>query len=253
MNLSQYQASVRRQQGVSLIVVMVMLLLGTIVVLSSTRVGWLNERLVGGESDYQRAFAAAEALIRDAERDIRGLQIDNETPCSNNAGFVGCRNFAGNQPFFPQEDNDFDLLQARVASGANSCLQGICLPATVTTLNAATWTTNLAAMTAGTGATSIGAKYGEFTGIDPATAGNPLLSWSRPGVVPVVAPRAWYWVEVFRYTDASGIVAAAGNVPVPDKKHPYVYRITAFVQGMKGGTRVWLRSIFVPRPQNQNI
>ncbi|WP_439607939.1 pilus assembly PilX family protein [Hydrogenophaga sp.] len=253
MKHSQFQAFGRRQQGVSLIVVMVMLLLGTIVVLSSTRVGWLNERLVGGESDYQRAFAAAEALIRDAERDIRGLQINNVTPCSNNAGYVGCRNFAGNQPFFPQEDNDLDLLQARVASGANTCLQGICLPASVTALGAATWTTNLTAMTAGTGATSIGAKYGEFTGIDPAAAGNPLLSWSRPGVVPVVAPRAWYWVEVFRYTDAAGIVAAAGNVPIPDKKHPYVYRITAYVQGMKGGTRVWLRSVFVPRPQNQNI
>lgn len=253
MNHNPPLAFGRRQQGVSLIVVMVMLLLGTIVVLSSTRVGWLNERLVGGESDYQRAFAAAEALIRDAERDIRGLQIDNVTPCNIAAGFVGCRNFAGNQPFFPQEDNDLDLLQARLTTGTNSCLQGICLPAAVTTLNAATWTTNLAAMTAGTGVTSIAAKYGEFTGIDPTTASNPLLRWSRPGVVPAVAPRAWYWVEVFRYTDAAGIVAAAGNVPIPDKKHPYVYRITAYVQGMKGGTRVWLRSIFVPRPQNQNV
>jgi type IV pilus assembly protein PilX len=247
------QSRGRRQHGVSLIVVMVMLLLGTIVVLSSTRVGWLNERLVGGESDYQRAFAAAEALIRDAERDIRGLQIDNTTPCNISPLFVGCRSFAGGAPFFPQNDDDLDLLTARVATGANSCLQGICLPATVTTLDAATWTTNLAAMTAGTGATSIGAKYGEFTGIDPATAGNPLLSWSRPGVAPVVAPRAWYWVEVFRYTEASGIVAAAGNVPIPDRKSPYVYRITAVVQGMRGGTRVWLRSIFVPRPQNQNV
>ena len=253
MNPCQYQASARRQQGVALIIVMVMLLLGTLVVLSSTRVGLLNERLVGGESDYQRAFAAAEALIRDAERDIKGLQTDNETPCSNNAGYVGCRNFAGSQPFFPQEDNDIDLLQALVTRGANSCLQGICLPATVITLDAATWTTGLAAMTAGTGVTSIGAKYGEFTGIDPATAGNPLLSWSRPGVVPVVAPRAWYWVEVFRYSNAAGIVTPAGNVPLPDKKHPYIYRITAYAQGMKGGTRVWLRSIFVPRPQNQNM
>jgi type IV pilus assembly protein PilX len=241
------------QRGVSLIVVMVMLLLGTIVVLSSTRLGWLNERLVGGESDYQRAFAAAEALVRDAERDIRGLRIDNVTPCNATAGYVGCRNFLGNQPFFPQEDDDLDLLQTRVAGGANGCLQGICLPATVTALTAANWTTNLAAMTATVGTASVAARYGEFTGINPATAGNPLLSWSRPGVAPVVAPRAWYWVEVFRYTDAGGIVAAAGNVPIPDKKHPYVYRITAFVQGMKPGTRVWLRSIFVPRPQNQNI
>jgi type IV pilus assembly protein PilX len=230
---------------------MVMLLLGTIVVLSSTRLGWLNERLVGGESDYQRAFAAAEALVRDAERDIRGLRIDNVTPCNITAGFLGCRNFAGNQPYFPQDDDDLDLLQPRLATGANGCLQGICLPATVTTLNAANWTTNLAAMTATVGNASVAARYGEFTGADPAAAGNPLLSWSRPGVAPVVAPRAWYWVEVFRYTPGAGVITAAGNVPIPDMKHPFVYRITAFAQGMKPGTRVWLRSIFVPRPQNQ--
>jgi type IV pilus assembly protein PilX len=243
----------QRQHGISLIVVMVMLLLGTIVVLSSTRLGWFNERLVGGESDYQRAFAAAEAILRDAERDIRGVQIDNITPCNPSPTFVGCREFSAGHPFFPQSDDDLDLLQTRLTPGTNGCLRGICLPVTVTTLTANTWTTGLAGMTAGVGAASIGAKYGEFTGANPAAAGNPLLSWSRPGVVPVVAPRAWYWVEVFRYTDAAGIVAAAGNVPIPDKKHPYVYRITAYVQGMRPGTRVWLRSIFVPRPQNQNI
>ncbi len=235
----------RRQRGVSLIVVMIMLLLGTIVVLSSTRIGWLNEKLVGSESDYQRAFAAAEALLRDAERDIKGLQIDNVTPCQAAANFVGCRNFTANRPFFPQDDDDLDLLAARVAGGTNSCLQGICLPATVTTLGTATWGTTaaLASMTAGTGTATIAATYGQYTGASPAAAGNPLLS--APG-------NAWYWVEVFRYTDAAGLITAAGNVPIPDKKHPFVYRITAYVQGLKPGTRVWLRSVFVPYPQNQN-
>lgn len=235
----------RRQRGVSLIVVMVMLLLGTIVVLSSTRIGWLNEKLVGSESDYQRAFAAAEALLRDAERDIKGLQIDNVTPCRATANFVGCRDFGANRPFFPQDDDDLDLLATRVSTGANSCLQGICLPATVTTLGTATWGTSaaLATMTAGTGTAAIAATYGLYTGASPAAAGNPLLS--TPG-------NAWYWVEVFRYTDAAGLITAADTVPIPDKKHPFVYRITAYVQGLKPGTRVWLRSVFVPFPQNQN-
>ena len=236
----------KRQQGISLIVVMVMLLLGTIVVLSSTRVGWLNEKLVGSESDYQRAFAAAEALLRDAERDIKGVQIDNITPCNVSPTFVGCRDFAAGRPFFPQEDNDLDLLTLRLGGGTNSCLQGICLPASTTTLGTATWgtPTALTAMTAGTATTAIAATYGQYTGALPAAAGNPLLS--TPG-------RAWYWVEVFRYTDAAGLVSAAGSVPIPDKKHPFVYRITAYVQGLKPGTRVWLRSVFVPFPQNQNI
>jgi hypothetical protein len=99
-------------------------------------------------------------------------------------------------------------------------------------------------MTAGVGAAAVPATYGAYTGAAPAAAGNPLLS-ANPA-------RGWYWVEVFRYSDAAGIIAAAGNVPIPDKKSPFVYRITAYVQGLKGGTRVWLRSIFVPAPQNQS-
>jgi type IV pilus assembly protein PilX len=237
-----------QQRGASLIVVMVMLLLGTIVVLGSSRVGWFNEILVGSESDYQRAFAAAEALIRDAERDIKGVQADNITPCRAGANFIGCRNFGTGQPFFPEEDTDLDLLQTRVtgAGSVNRCLQGICLPATVDGLSETTWNTPaaLAAMTGGAGLNAIAATYGLYTQAAPAAAGNPLLS---------AAPaRGWYWIEVFRYTDAGGIMTAAGNVPIPDKKHPFVYRITAYVQGIKGGTRVWLRSVFVPYPQNQN-
>ena len=112
MKHSQFQALGRRQQGVSLIVVMVMLLLGTIVVLSSTRVGWLNERLVGGESDYQRAFAAAEALIRDAELDILGLRADG-TRCDGDPSVPSpCRSASPAGLFFPQTDEELDVLHA---------------------------------------------------------------------------------------------------------------------------------------------
>ena len=242
------RASRSHQRGVSLIVVMIILILGTIVVVGSTRLGWLNEIEVSSESDYQRAFAAAEALVRDAERDIRGRQLNSALPCVNNPSYVGCRNFGAGMPFFPQDDDDLDLLAARLTAGGsvNSCLQGICLPPNVNTLTRATWDTDaaVAVMTAGVGAKAIPATYGQYTGAAPAAAGNPLLA-TNPA-------RGWYWVEVFRYSDAAGIVAAAGNVPVPDKKSPFVYRITAYVQGLKGGTRVWLRSIFVPSPQNQS-
>ncbi len=56
----------------SLPLVLIFLLLAIISVLGAYRAGFLNERMVGNESDYNRAFAAAEALIRDAEMDIRG-------------------------------------------------------------------------------------------------------------------------------------------------------------------------------------
>jgi type IV pilus assembly protein PilX len=248
MNNGLFRARRAHQQGIALIVVMVMLLLSTILVLGSARLGWLNERMVGSESDHQRAFAAAEALIRDAERDIKGLQADGTTPCQKGPSFIGCRPFAAGAPFFPQNLADLDLLRTRVKAGTSDCLRGICLPATTDSLSREPWTTKLAAMTAGTGDTAVPARYGEFTGIDPAATGNALLQWSRPGVTPAVAARAWYWVEVFLYTEAAGIAAASEHHLAPDATQPFVYRITAYVQGMKPGTRVWLRSVYVPRP-----
>lgn len=231
----------QRQRGISLIIVMVMLLLGTVVVLGSTRVGWLNEKLVGNQSDYQRTFAAAEALLRDAERDIKGVSLDGVTPCNPSVAFVGCRDFGGNQPFFPQDDEDIDLVKERIPA---QCLQGICMPPTVSTLTSATFTTGLSSMTAGTGTAAVAARYGQFTGQTPGAAGNPLLTGPNA--------QAWYWVEVFRYDDASSIINPTGALPVPDKTHPFVYRITVIVLGQKPGTRVWLRSVYIPNPQNQN-
>lgn len=241
--MNHHTAFKHPQRGVSLIVVMVMLLLGTIVVLGSTRVGWLNEKLVGNQSDYQRSFAAAEAVMRDAELDIRGVQI-NGTPCNASAAFVGCRNFGGGRPFFPQDEDDIDLVRARIGTGP--CRDGICMPATVNTFTTATFTTNLATMTGviGTSTNNISARYGEYTGLSPGAAGNPLITGT--------AANAWYWVEVFQYDIASGITNASNNEAVPDAAHPFVYRINVVVQGQKAGSRVWLREVFVPRPQNQN-
>ena len=238
-----------RARGFALIVVMVMLLLSCLIVLSSTRLSWLSERMLGAESDHQRAFAAAEALIRDAELDIRGVQAGSNLPCQPDPSFVGCRNFGAGHPFFPQDESDLDTLQARLAPSATGCLRGICLPAGVRTLGLDRWTTRLAAMTAGTGDNAVAARYGEFTGFHPGAAGNGLLRWSQPGEVPAVAPRAWYWVEVFWYDSSTQLEATSLHDLAPDQKHPFVYRITAYVQGMKPGTLVWLRSVYVPRPQ----
>lgn len=226
------------QRGVSLIVVMVVLVLGTLLMLGSTRVGTLHQALVGSESDTQLAFAAAEALIRDAELDILGQRADG-TSCSTDPTIaVGCRAVAG--PFFPESDDDLDLLGASVegSSAFNRCRQGICLPATVNDLSARAWTTDLASMQA------VGATYGQFTGTTPAAASNPLLT-DAPA-------RAWYWVEVFRYTDAGGILTPTGSRLTPDMvQHPFVYRITAYVRGNKPDTRVQLRSVLVPYPNPQ--
>lgn len=236
------------QSGIALIVVMVMLMLSSLAILSSTRLGWLSERMVGSESDQQRAFAAAEALIRDAENDIKGWRTGADQPC---LGTAGCRDDGAGHPFFPRDqEEDLELLAARLPKGKPWCLRGICLPDTVQTLDMAYWRANRAAMTAGTGEHSVAARYGEFTGIDPEAAGNPLLRWSRPGTTPAVAPRAWYWVEVFPYDIAGDIALESRHGLTPDQSHPFVYRITVCVEGMRQGTQVWLRSVYVPRPHD---
>jgi Tfp pilus assembly protein PilX len=104
------------QQGIALVTVLVLLLLSLTAVLGALRYSNLNEAMLGNTSDYNRTFAAAEALVRDAEIDIRGrlppytLQADGSrgTPCrptaagslTTLAGFQGCRNKALPIPHF---------------------------------------------------------------------------------------------------------------------------------------------------------
>lgn len=227
-----------REQGIALIVVMVVLLLGTILVLGATRTNWLNETLVSNESDYQRALAAAEALVLDAESDIRGI-----LPGGGNC--PGCRGNGAaptaGQPYFPFDFDDLDRTIASIgtlpipASGALPCRLGICVPVGEAGLGNAWWDnpTRLVDMTAR------GATYGQHTGTDPLGTGNALL-------INTAARGAWYWVEIFQSAPAQ---TSPRGMPTPDPlKQPFFFRITAVVQGQKPGTRVVLRTIFVPRP-----
>lgn len=238
-----------RERGVALLVVMVALLLASIIVLGGMRTNYFNESLVGNESDYQRAYAAAEALIADAEADIRGV-LPGNLPCSTNIDFVGCRNrFGGNLPFIPETTLDLDDVQARIPNFATlPCRQGICLISQDQTLGVSWWNVNLAAMTANTRTpNAIAATYGEHTNITDQLADNPLLGPDDDGVY-----QAWYWIEVMEFNVNQGALGnpVAANLPVPSVAQPFVYRITAVADGRRPGTRVVLRSIFVPALAN---
>lgn len=247
MNTMRPSLSVSRsERGITLIVVMVMLLLGSILVLGSTRTTWLNETMVGNDSDYNRAYAAAEALIRDAEADIRGRQLGGQpfNP-GNPAFFQGSRRPAAG-PFFPLDYDDLDTVLALMPAAPNlPCRAGICVPSGENGLGA-NWWTNPATLNA---MIAVAATYGQFTR-PPAPApalgsGNPILLTNG------VPARGWYWVEVFPYAASA---AEPRDLPVPDKTNqPFFFRITAIAQGQKPETQVVLRTVFVPRPQSAAI
>ena len=64
------------QHGVALFVVIVVVLLSSLLVMWGARTSLFNELVVGNDADYQRAFAAAQSLIQDAELDIRSAEPD---------------------------------------------------------------------------------------------------------------------------------------------------------------------------------
>ena len=206
------------QRGVALFVVLVMLMLCTLAVLGACRALLVNESLVGAAADSSRAFAAAEALLRDAEADVLGVFPQGRAASPGVA--------------FPFAPGDMDRLEDAVGSDpAMPCRHGICTPATPETLTVA----RLKASMERVGGTPGFATYGQFTGA-ATEAGNPYLGGD-----------ARYWVEVFDYPVTDGIAAGASpDQPGPDR--PYVFRITAIVQGRRPGTQAVLREVFVPSP-----
>lgn len=251
------------QRGVSLILILIVLLLALTALLAAFRVSIVNEALVGNSSDYSRAQAAAEALVRDAEIDIRGrrppfntVQADGQVgwPCRPNPptdtrsnqemdGYESsCRlRNSSTTPWFPQSNEEFDDISDIVNSTNpdSRCVGAICIPISLDFY--------ASIKTKPSDWAEFGATYGQFTRselADLGVAGNPILSSS--------VPRAWYWVEVFRYSDEISIDADVESKLVPSDERNFVYRITAVALGMRPGTKVVLRSVFVPYPKNQS-
>ena len=78
-------SSLRRQRGVSLFIVIVFVMMSMLLALWGARTSLFNEIIVGNDADYQRAFEAAQALIQDAEFDIRGERAG----CANRSAPAG--------------------------------------------------------------------------------------------------------------------------------------------------------------------
>lgn len=252
------QAHTRRhgkhQRGVALYVVIVFVLLSMLLALWAARSALFNEIVVGNDADYRRAFEAAQAMLQDAEFDIRGVKSDGTAciPAPSNVDL--CRPApqagdntvtppipptAGAEVYFDIETKDLENLLSTVETQqpTTKCYKGICQKRA-----GAQDFWNDSTMLNAMIANNVGARYGQFTGVSADATANPILAEKTAG------RGAWYWVEVMPYVDPN--VSLLANMPpgsnverfAPARKKLWVYRITALARGNKPNSEVVLQS-----------
>ena len=231
------------QRGISLFVVIVFVMLSMLLALWASRTSLFNEMVVGNDADYQRAFEAAQALLQDAELDIRGEKADGSDCRIPNAN--ACRGGRAGIAQIPLEMTGpggaaelWSDLEA-ITSGPR-CRNALCLKRVGRQdfwNNASDKTDPLLDFTlTEMMVTNVGARYGEYSGAT--LSANP----SDPGGNPILRDRSannrggWYWIEVLPYdanADKSAVIAGGPN-NLSLKMTPNVeYRITAVAHGRK--------------------
>lgn len=233
---------IRKQRGIALYMVLVIVMISMLLALWSSRTSLFNEMLVGNDSDYRRTFEAAQAMLQDAELDIRGVNTDGTLCVPDLSKGDVCRRTTN--VYFDIETKDLEKIFSTIStlSSTARCSKGICLKRfdsqnkkpqdfwnDPTTLNAMILP-------------DIGARYGQFTGAKTGTVGNPILNEQTAG------RGAWYWVEILPYVDPNVSLLASlppgSNVDIfsPSRKKPWIFRITALARGLKQNTEVVLQS-----------
>lgn len=218
-------ASTTRQRGISLLVVMVVVLLSCLLALWAFRTALVNETYVGNDVDYQRAFEAAQAMLQDAEMDIRGERADGSTCVPDGNQPRVCR--TGATLAFIEETGQLAGLLARLDSTDSGCLNAICQKRTGVQ---DFW--NVDADRKKMMVDNVGARYGDYTGAlppeDSKATPNPLLKERGTN-----NKGAWYWIEVMPYDDSpSGLLQERNKLEL--NLNPFVvYRITAVAMGLK--------------------
>jgi len=249
-----------RQRGISMFIVMIILLLALILVIGGLAVANLNESVVGNQSDAQRAYGAAQALMDAAQRDIRL----NGRGC--NAGFMGgsgtnaAFNTAECTLRFPHDETDYMELvtSGRIAKGAcadptgtAAALVGVCIPLGTTDPKFSNSNVGKSSESAQQWDSTAdnGAKYTQVAKLDGATSvaygGDAKL-----GTNTAALDNGRYWVEIFPYntTQVSAEPLPMSSAPVPAHEYPFVFRITAMARGLRGDTVSLLRTYYTPYP-----
>lgn len=229
------------QRGVALFVVIVFVLLSMLLALWASRTSMFGELVVGNDADYQRAFEAAQALLQDAELDVRGENASG-TVCTPDAGNGEvCR--ATVPDLIPLEAQEIGPTLAALELQSTRCRNGLCTKRTGRqdfwnyTLNTSPAPTNLQpgeVPLEGLRTAGVAARFGQYTGAKPGDATTPAN--------PILADRSadnrggWYWIEVLPYDESSknASLIPGGAALLPLNLTPsVVYRITALAYGRK--------------------
>lgn len=224
-------AALQGQRGISLVTTMVMLLLTMLLVLGALRLSLFNESAVGNQADAQRAYASAEALLRQAEEDIR----TNGLNCSVDA--ADCR--------FPRDMEDFAsmaLTMQGTCGDASNQKEGVCIPTSPDDRKfQADYIMD----------TPAGQAERPEMRRETAASYTTFASTARSGSadLSLTAEKGQYWVEVYPYNIASSAQFDSSHYPIPDSTYPFIFRITVRAEGLKQGTVSILRSYYVPYPR----
>jgi len=252
------------QRGVTLFVVIVFVMLSMLLALWASRSALFGEMVVGNDADYQRAFEAAQALLQDAELDIRGQNADGSKCTTDNSDDKVCRR-SNALDQIPLEGKDVGSLLANLDELPVKCRNGLCTKRNgkqdFWSNNDSTKGITLAQMTGtqGSPASTIGARYGMFTGAKLKGSGDEPAN-------PILADRSaagrggWYWVEVLPYDessktsglimtettnpDGSKTVGAANNYLALNLLPNVIYRTTALAYGRKQNSMVVLQQTY---------
>ena len=237
-----------QQRGVALFIVIIFVMLSMLLALWASRSAWFNEMIVGNDADYQRAFEAAQALLQDAELDIRREQANGSACISDADHPTLCRKGSAVEKI-PTEEQDIGILLAQLDStgGAMKCRHALCAKRTT---EQDFWNNaddkkgvTLAQMEGQhSDGTPIGARYGQYTGAATGSASNPILAETAAG------RGGWYWIEVLPYVKDAGnsglLPGGASNLLDLSLDTYAVYRITALAHGLKPNTLVILQQTY---------
>jgi len=239
------------QRGVALFAVLIFVLLSMLLALWASRTSLFNEMVVSNDADYQRAYEAAQALLQDAELDIRMERADGSACTNTGSGDICRKDTTDKIPLETQEVGAMLTTLANYATIPTGCRKGLCAKRSgrqnfwdyisgVSPSGLQPGEVSLSAMTA----TDVGARYGQFTGATVAASGvggNPILAATAAG------QGGWYWIEVLPYTEgmsAGVIVGAADNTLALNVSPNVVYRITAIANGRKPNTMAVLQEVY---------